>query len=220
MAIGDFLQGVGRAGRATAIGALRGRRKALDRAEEERKTATIERQRDVQNQLLQQLRTAQTDELAQLGVERTRAREALAADRQAQVNSFRERYANDPDRAFGPNVSDDLILIDAGSITNAALDGQAMLAMHGTPTGEDTVFAVVHAHRKVNHQLVLGLRQDRPGLGVQAHGVGGGRPLAQGHLIEIQFGIGTHGFLPAHPLARLIGVGGIVRNDRQFPDPL
>lgn len=116
MAIGDFLQGAGRAGRATAIGALRGRRKALDRAEEERKTATIERQRDVQNQLLQQLRTAQTDELAQLGTERTARREALKAETQAEVSSIRAQL---PPDTFRPNATDAHIIKEGGRILEA-----------------------------------------------------------------------------------------------------
>ncbi len=118
MAVGDFLQGVGRAGRATAIGALKGRRQALDRAEEERKTRTIERQRDVQNELMGKLRDAQTEELAQLGTERRAKRDALAAERTAQVNAFRDRYRG-TDREFGPDVSEDRILIEGDRFAKA-----------------------------------------------------------------------------------------------------
>ena len=118
MAIGDFLEGVGRATRATAIGALQGRRKALDREEEERKTRTIERQRDTQNQLMQQLRDAQTEELAQAGIERKARRDALDAEAQAQANSFRDRFAG-MDREFGPDVSDDRVRVEGAKFVKA-----------------------------------------------------------------------------------------------------
>ena len=118
MAFGDFLEGVGRASRATAIGALKGRRAALDRAEEERAKKVIEGQRDRQNELMQQLRDAQTEELAQAGVERKARRAALDAEAQAEANSFRDRYAG-TDREFGPNVSDERVLVEGAKFVEA-----------------------------------------------------------------------------------------------------
>ena len=81
---GSFLSGLGRNIRATTVGALEGRRQALDRAEEQRRQREAEARADMQNQLVQQLRQLQTDQFAL----QKEQHEQAQRDRQGNVDAF------------------------------------------------------------------------------------------------------------------------------------